>query len=1057
MVLSTVISLCGTLVFSQVSANPTGAVPGSVNNIQQSLESTAEYAPLLPQEEDTFATYAYTLSDIIVFSYADDAQIEIWNEDRTTLHWSGTLNQDEFHHQYGSGIYQILSSREFSVLIGDPISNIVQGWTAVDQRSKPLSTKLLTVVQGSWVSGSHTGTEIFNVFAYYDNTHVVVRNLNDGTQIWEGDLDSLEYWQYYNSIGGSVGNNIRGLPISIEASKEVSAISYGDCGYYLPAFNGTFTGRDFIGYLGDMSDWPQSLKIIPWEDDVNITVTDLNEPTDTIWKLHIEDRGRIEGKLILRRWVKIEADKDISCAFVPGQGCYYHLLRAIDRNGLGIGTEFFIPTLGFCSSNPGDPNGQLDIFSFYDNNQVEVRSTFDNTFVWSGTLNEGDHHRIMTMTGAHTVTSTRGVAVIESAGGQAGADFLPLWFAIHPAVATVPTPQFCETECLVSTMRQNNYQLFVENNGNSMDVINISTTHTEAPDFTSEVTDILGNPLPDADGNSQIDTDSLPASGRFEVLVNVTPADKLPFGTTDTCIFAIQSTQDTARMDTAFLITTIREIEVEVTPVDTLYVYPGNVGVFNLETSHNSLYREDNINFSWSTTQPEAQWTVILTDISGNDLQDNDGDGNIDLPSVPVNQEPSPFQLRVQVPDDANAGDEDVVTLVTTSYNYPADYPGDIYGTVIDTGRYVVIVEPVPDILIEEDQTGIVDAGRTIRYGLEVFNFGNTDDVPNITYQTDQVGWTHTLISSNGTDPIVDNNADGIPDVGLLPRVDGSDSLFLDVDVPWSAVEGEIDSTIVYARSTVTDTVYDSVVIVTTVDVSRVVDIAVWPDQTTIIHPGDSAIYELQVANHGEDADPISIGSNTIRNLNWDTTFTFANNEPLDDYNNDGQSDLNFVEVLDTVSVKMVVRPPEELGSIIGEFDTTVVEQRYVWIQTGFEADTIVRDSALLTTILEPEFDIHNYPNPFTDKTTFAYTIPRGGLVTLRIYNRAGEYIRTLLLDEELQYGGIFKIEWDGLTEDGKEPSPGIYIYALEWRERKEDDSYATFKKRIVKKALLQP
>ncbi|MBN2378851.1 hypothetical protein JXM67_03510, partial [candidate division WOR-3 bacterium] len=237
------------------------------------------------------------------------------------------------------------------------------------------------------------------------------------------------------------------------------------------------------------------------------------------------------------------------------------------------------------------------------------------------------------------------------------------------------------------------------------------------------------------------------------------------------------------------------------------------------------------------------------------------------------------------------------------------------------------------------------------------------------------------------------------------------------------------------------------------------VDIKIWPDTAMIIGPGESAVYDsLKVANYGEYPDTISCWTAPLQDLGWDAELTFSGDKPFTDTDNDGELDLGEVKTLDTVFLKLVVKPPEDLGYIVGEeFDTSVVELRYVWVQTGFAADTLVRDSALITTVYEPGLDIHNYPNPFSGPTTFVYTIPRRGQVTLRIYNRAGEHIRTLLSDKELKYGGIFEEPWDGLTENGKEPSPGVYLYVLEWREQKDDGSYVAFKKRIVKKALLEP
>ncbi|MEA3312575.1 MAG: hypothetical protein U9Q76_10200, partial [candidate division WOR-3 bacterium] len=555
-----------------------GIAPGSIASEQAEPSPTQPYLHVLPAEEDTFGTYIYTFGDIVIFSYGDSARAEITDQSGNVI-WSGNLNADEYaYRRTGEGIYQVRCNKEFSVLIGDPLSQIVQGWHAVDQHSRPLSNKFLTVMQGSWVSGAHAGRERFCVFAYHDNTDVTVKNLDDGTIIWTGTLDSLQRWEKRRSVQV-------GLPVSVEATKEVSVLSYGDCGYYAPAFNGTFTGRDFITFCGDlggtnMIPWAQALKVVPWEDNTNVVVTDLDNPADTLWKFFVAKKGNIQSKTFVGRFLKVHADRDISCAMIPGTAvCYYHLVRAIDRNGLGIGTEFYIPALGPCSDSRVD--GKIDLFAFYDDTEVRIFKMPDEIHpVWSGTLDKGGHQRLMTDWATYKVEATRGVAVIETAGDRAGADFLPLWFAIHPDVAAYPD-QFRETECMVSTSQTGAgaYEVDVENNGNIWDVINIFTENSLDPDFVTELSDELGRPLPDVDGDGNPDTDTLPRRGKILVLADVTPGEMLPFGTTDTCFFSIVSMRDPTKLDTAFLVTRILEVKIMTDPDTFVTEYPRNTKV----------------------------------------------------------------------------------------------------------------------------------------------------------------------------------------------------------------------------------------------------------------------------------------------------------------------------------------------------------------------------------------------------------------------------------------------------------------------------------------------
>jgi hypothetical protein len=72
-----------------------------------------------------------------------------------------------------------------------------------------------------------------------------------------------------------------------------------------------------------------------------------------------------------------------------------------------------------------------------------------------------------------------------------------------------------------------------------------------------------------------------------------------------------------------------------------------------------------------------------------------------------------------------------------------------------------------------------------------------------------------------------------------------------------------------------------------------------------------------------------------------------------------------------------------------------------------------------------------NYPNPFNPTTTLRYGIAERGCVTLKIYNAAGQLVRTLVDEEQVpQQGGFSKI-WNGMNERGEPVASGVYFYQL--------------------------
>jgi len=99
-------------------------------------------------------------------------------------------------------------------------------------------------------------------------------------------------------------------------------------------------------------------------------------------------------------------------------------------------------------------------------------------------------------------------------------------------------------------------------------------------------------------------------------------------------------------------------------------------------------------------------------------------------------------------------------------------------------------------------------------------------------------------------------------------------------------------------------------------------------------------------------------------------------------------------------------------------------------------------DDALIQTVLDDLFQprvpeaatlnastryalVHNYPNPFRDRTTLSYELPRQERVRLTVYDVLGREIETLV--DGVQPPGVHEIEF----EAGDFP-PGIYFYELQ-------------------------
>ena len=75
-----------------------------------------------------------------------------------------------------------------------------------------------------------------------------------------------------------------------------------------------------------------------------------------------------------------------------------------------------------------------------------------------------------------------------------------------------------------------------------------------------------------------------------------------------------------------------------------------------------------------------------------------------------------------------------------------------------------------------------------------------------------------------------------------------------------------------------------------------------------------------------------------------------------------------------------------------------------------------------------------NYPNPFNPETWIPYRLAEDAFVTLTIYDRVGQIVRTLEVGHRIvsAYENRLKaIHWDGRNEIGEQVASGVYFYHL--------------------------
>lgn len=76
------------------------------------------------------------------------------------------------------------------------------------------------------------------------------------------------------------------------------------------------------------------------------------------------------------------------------------------------------------------------------------------------------------------------------------------------------------------------------------------------------------------------------------------------------------------------------------------------------------------------------------------------------------------------------------------------------------------------------------------------------------------------------------------------------------------------------------------------------------------------------------------------------------------------------------------------------------------------------------------EFHLYpNYPNPFNPETQIRFDLPEATHVSLKIYNSAGQIVRTLI-DRAFQ-AGAFSVKWNARDDEGRLLPSGVYFYQI--------------------------
>lgn len=105
------------------------------------------------------------------------------------------------------------------------------------------------------------------------------------------------------------------------------------------------------------------------------------------------------------------------------------------------------------------------------------------------------------------------------------------------------------------------------------------------------------------------------------------------------------------------------------------------------------------------------------------------------------------------------------------------------------------------------------------------------------------------------------------------------------------------------------------------------------------------------------------------------------------------------------------------------------VEQAYIADNTARMVELATR----VTRVLPKRFALwQNVPNPFNPSTQISFDVPQDGArVMLTVYNIMGQPVRQLMRSSSVP-AGRYTLAWDGLDDEGRKVSSGVYMYTLQ-------------------------
>ncbi|MBN2360882.1 MAG: hypothetical protein JXR83_15610 [Deltaproteobacteria bacterium] len=358
--------------------------------------------------QSMYTTYFYTAAEAVIHGYQADTKVRLISLAQKATIWQGVVNAGETKLiPTGSGVFAFLSDKKASIFAGTPSSCTCVGYFVRDQNGSYVSDRFYAELPAST---SDADSRVL-LWAWQD-TGYTITDVTADKVLYSGKLAAGKYLELDDAKASALSSHV----LSIRGDRPALAMQvYYDEGFIVPSRDGRGVGREFLTYVGSITEGKNDLNFIAYQVDAAVTATDLKSG-EKIWSGTVK-AGTIKSLTLSKRYVRVTADREIATSVIPFDhypgGGYAEHHYGVGLEGSGIDHEFLLPT-----------PGEVWIFSYYDNTQVSVADARTGKQVWQGKLMAGHSQGLTPGFGLYRIKSSNGTSVM---GGSSacGGDYSP--------------------------------------------------------------------------------------------------------------------------------------------------------------------------------------------------------------------------------------------------------------------------------------------------------------------------------------------------------------------------------------------------------------------------------------------------------------------------------------------------------------------------------------------------------------------------------------------------------------------------------------------------------